>query len=773
MAAGLAAASGPCTAAAAAAAPVSIAAPQVASSKSLPWIGRTAAESGPPQWPQNPRPAKGAPNILLIMTDDVGFGASSTFGGPVPTPSFDRIAAAGLRYNQFNTTALCSPSRASLLTGRMPHNVGMGNVTNISAGYEGYDSVIPRSAATVARILKDAGYNTAMLGKGHVTPDWEQSQAGPFDRWPTGLGFEYFYGFLSADTSMWAPSLVENTRPVEPPHGDPGYHFERDIADHAIRWLADQHAAAPDRPFFLYYASAAAHTPHHAPKEWLLKFRGKFDQGWDEMREQTFARQKALGVIPADAELTPRPAALPAWDSLSADQKLIAARLFEAFAAELAYSDSQIGRMLDALQRSGQLDNTAIVFIQGDNGGSAEGGPDGLLWEQAHLHGVQDTIPYMLSRLDEIGGPTLYNHFPAGWGWAENTPFQWNKQVASHFGGTRNALAISWPGHIRAGGLRSQFHHISDIAPTLLDIAAVAPPKMVDGVSQQPIDGVSMTYSFAADGPSERHTQVFEMMENLGIYHDGWFAGTTPGRAAWDTRKAVAAPIEERPWELYHIAEDFSEAHDLSAAEPRRLDQMKQLFWAEAGRNHILPLHSGGEGIAGRPGTGPRENPIVYTSRVTRVPEAVAPQLIGKAFRIEADIVVPAQGGDGVIVTQGGLYGGYALYVHEGQLTFHHNATGPRQYQIRDRQVLAAGRHMIAADFVVDPKGPPGAGTLTLSVDGQNRGSGRVERSIPRWLSHTEGLDIGEDTITAINSDYRVAQSRYPGEIEQVRFFIK
>ncbi|XHS00637.1 arylsulfatase [Sphingomonas sp. DBB INV C78] len=717
----------------------------------------------------------GAPNVLLIMTDDVGFGASSAFGGPIPTPTFDALAKQGLRYNQFNTTALCSPTRAALLTGRNPHNVGMGNVTNLPTGYDGYTSVIPKSAATTAEVLKQNGYNTAMFGKSHLTPEWEMSQAGPFDRWPNGLGFEYFYGFLSADASMWSPNLVENSRPVEPPHNDPSYHFDRDMADHAIRWIEEQHALAPDKPFFVYYAPGTAHTPHHAPKEWLDRFRGKFDQGWDAIREETYLRQKRMGIIPPTTQLTPRPASLPAWNSLSADQKRLYSRLMEAYAASLAYADEQMGRIVADLKAKGEFDNTLIIFIQGDNGGSGEGGLNGLLFEQSGIARYDEDFNYMLSRIDEIGSPTLYNHYPAAWGWALNAPFQWTKQVASHFGGIRNGLVVSWPARIKdAGGVRDQFHYVTDVMPTILEAAGVKAPSMVNGVAQQPIDGVSMAYSFTQKAePSHRKTQVFEMMENMGIYQDGWWAGTTPARSAWDVTKNIKIDLDTRKWELYNIRQDFSQAKNLAASNPAKLQEMQQLFWAEAARSKILPIHDFAEGTEGRPTLTEGRDQFVYYPGLTRAAESAVPHTIGHSYAITADVVLPDRPANGVLVTQGGRFGGYALYLKNGRPIFHYNAVGPRQYKISATEALPPGPHKILADFKADSAARGGGGTLTLSVDGKIIGSGRVEHTLFGWVSHTEGFDVGEDTITPINDDYTIPASRFDGDLRKIIFDVK
>lgn len=735
-------------------------------------VGQTVETTHAPRWPSGPQAPEGAPNVLLIMTDDVGYGVTSAFGGPVPTPTFDALAQQGLRYSRFNTTALCSPTRASLLTGRMPHNVNMGNVTNLPTGYDGYTSVIPESAATVAEVLKDAGYNTAMLGKGHLTPEWETSPAGPFDRWPTGLGFEYFYGFLSADTSLWNPGLVENERPVDVKTG-PGYHFEKDIADHAIGWLQRQQASAPDKPFFMYYAPGAAHSPHHAPKAWLDRFKGKFDAGWDKVREESFRRQKAMGLIPKDAALSPRPDSLPAWDSLDAEHRKVYARLMEAYAATVAYSDDQTGRLIQWLRDSGQYDNTMIVFIEGDNGSSAEGGLQGLAFEQSAITGHKETFAELASHYDDFGGPNVYNHFPAAWAWAMNSPYPWWKQIASQAGGVRNGMVVSWPARIRDGGtFRTQYAHVSDIAPTILEAAGVAAPETVQGVKQQPLDGISLAYSFAAPGaPSQRRTQVYEMMENFGIYHDGWMAGTLPKRMAWEVgvgedRKLGVGP-QDRTWTLFNLDRDFTTAHDLAAKNPARLKELQDLFWKEAAASHILPIHDYSEGAAGRPSMGAGRTSFTYRAPLSRIAEDAAPHTIGKSFTIAADVDVGA-GAKGVLVTQGGRFGGYAFYLKDGVPVFHYNAVGTDQFTIRGDAAVSPGRHRLSAEFQADRPEPGSGGTLTLAIDGKPVGSGRIGRTIRGWMSHTEGFDVGMDTITPVNGDYTVDDSGFSGTIKKL-----
>jgi arylsulfatase len=706
--------------------------------------------------------------VLLIMTDDVGFGSSSTFGGPIPTPTLDALAKSGLRYNQFHTAAICSPTRAALLTGRNPHAVGVGNVVNLASGFPGYNSVIPKSAATVAAVLRSNGFNTAMFGKGHITPEWEMSQAGPFDRWPTGLGFEYFYGFLGADTSSFAPTLVENTTSIEPPHDNPAYHFENDLATHAIGWIRRQHQLAPAKPFFIYYATGAAHSPNHAPPDWLARFRGQFDGGWDRMREQTFARQKALGVVPRDAELTPRPRGLPAWDSLDADHRRLYARFMEAYAAALSYADHQIGRVIEELRQSGQLQNTLVIFIQGDNGASTEGRMDGRIFEQSGVNNVDEGFDYMLSHIDNIGGPDSYPLNTGGWGWALNTPFQYYKRVASHFGGTRNGLVISWPQQIKAaGGLRSQFHYVSDIMPTILEVAQVSAPATFNGVAQQPLDGISMRYTFAhPEAPSQRHSQVFEMMENLAIYKDGWIAATTPTATSWE--HAVTVPLAQRHWELYDIRRDFSEARDLAASQPQRLTELQALFWREAARGQILPIHGAGVGTDDVPSLTRGRDHYVYAAGLTRVPESAAPHTLRHSFTITAQVIVPATGGEGVLVTQGGRYGGYAFYMHHGQLVFHYNALASRQYAIRTTVSPTPGAHTLTAEFKADSTAAGAGGTLTLLVDGAATASGRIEHTLTAWLSHSEGFDVGEDTVTTVNDDYTIADSKFTGELQSL-----
>jgi arylsulfatase len=742
-------------------------------------VGRTVETTHPPRWPSETQAPRGAPNVIVILTDDVGFGVTSTFGGPVPTPNFDALARNGLRYNRFNTTALCSPTRAALLTGHIPQNVNMGNVTNLPTGYDGYTTVIPKNTATIARVLRDAGYNTAMFGKGHITPEWEMSPAGPFDRWPTGLGFDYFYGFLSADTSQWNPSLVENTTPVEPPHGDRAYIFENDIADHAIGWVRAHEAADPSKPFFIYYAPGASHTPHHAPKEWIEKFRGRFDMGWDKLREETFERQKREGIIPADAGLSPRPASLPAWDSLTPEQKRVFARLAECYAAETAYSDAQTGRLLDALRADGLLDNTLIIYIEGDNGASAEGGLQGLSFEQSEITGQKESFAQLAANFDKFGGPEMYNHMPAAWAWAFDTPFPWWKQIASQAGGVRNGMVISWPGHIKdPGALRSQYGYVADIMPTVLEAAGVPMPESVDGITQKPIDGISLAYTFAhPSAPSARREQIYEMMENFGIYKDGWMAGTLPKRMAWEVGVGedhkLGISSNDRQWTLFDLESDFTTANDLSAKDPAKLKAMQDLFWQEAAKNNILPIHDWSQGTAGRPSLGAGRRDFVYHDGLTRLNEDAAPHTIGHSFRITADVTLNSEHDHGVMITQGGRFGGYAFYLLDGRPVFHYNAVGPDQFRIAAPDRIGPGEHRLTADFTIDRPAPGSPGTLTIAVDGKQVAQGRIERTVAGWMSHTEGLDVGHDTITPENDDYTIPTSRFSGMLGEIHFEIR
>jgi len=635
-------------------------------------IGRKASESKP-DFPKGVTAPKGAPNVLLILTDDTGFGASSTFGGPIPTPTLDRVAHRGLRYNNFHTTALCSPTRAALLTGRNHHSVGFGNISEFATGYPGYNSILPKSAGTIGNILVGNGYNTSWFGKNHLIPDWLESPDGPFDQWPAGLGFEYFYGFLGGDTDNWHPALFENTKPVLPPFEDHNYILIHDMADRAIDWIRTQHAIAPDKPFFMYFAPGNGHAPHHATKDWIARFKGKFDQGWDKQREMTLANQKKLGVVPADTVLTPRPKDISACDSLNADQKKVYARMMEVYAAAVAQSDYEIGRVIDSLEESGQLDNTLVIYIEGDNGASGEGTLEGTTNEMGgNLE--SESLAFKLSMMDELGSDRTYNHYPVGWAHAMDTPFQWTKQVASHFGGTRNGMAISWPMRIKAQGeIRPQFQHVIDIVPTILEVVGIKAPSRLNGVAQKPIEGLSLAYTFDdAKAPTRHSTQYFEIVANRGLYHDGWMASTTPLRQPWVVSGVEPDP-DDFPWELYNVAQDFSQSRNLAQQNPQKLAELKDLFLSEATNYNVLPIDSSFADRANpalRPGFNTGRTEFTYYPGMIRIPEANAPDIKNKSFHIAADVEIPKSGADGVLVTQGGRFGGWGLLVLDGKPMF-------------------------------------------------------------------------------------------------------
>jgi arylsulfatase A-like enzyme len=740
-------------------------------------IGRTTRESKP-DFPAEAQAPKGAPNILLIMTDDVGFAASSPFGGAIPTPTFERLANNGLRYNAFHTTALCSPTRAALITGRNHHSCATGVIMEFGTGYPGYHSLMPKSCGTVAQVLRGSGYNTSWFGKNHNVPDWHTSQAGPFDLWPTGLGFEHFYGFIGGDTDQWHSALFEGTRPIEPEEQSGGRltHLDELLADQAINWIRMQHAMAPDKPFFAYYSPGIAHAPHHAPKEWIARFKGQFDQGWDKVREENLERQKKLGVVPANTTLTPRPKEIPAWDTLSADQKRLYARMMEVYAGALAHCDHQIGRVIDAIAETGELDNTLIIYIQGDNGASAEGTLQGTTNEVATAaNGVTEDLPYLLSMIDKLGGQETYNHYPVGWAHAMDTPFQWTKQVASHFGGTRNGAIISWPRRIKTRGeVRSQFHHVIDIVPTIYEAVGVTPPTRIDGVEQKPIEGVSMMYTFDDAKAEDRHTtQYFEMLGNRGIYHDGWMASTSPLRLPWVTAGADPSP-DDFKWELYHVAEDFSQANDLAAKRPDKLKELQAIFDAEAKKYNVYPLDATfTERIdpSIRPSLTRGRTAFTYYPGMVRIPEGSTPDIKNKSYSITADVEVPGGGASGVLATQGGRFGGWGLLVLDGKPVFVHALSNQsrHKYRIASDARLSPGRHTIRFDFAYDGGGIGRGGVGTLSVNGQKVAEGRIERTVGRRFSLDETFDVGQDTGTPVIEDYSDKMPfRFAGKLHRV-----
>jgi arylsulfatase A-like enzyme len=622
-----------------------------------------------PWWPPRIVPPKGAPNVLLIMTDDQGYGVPSTFGGVIPTPALDRIAKAGLRYTQFHSTALCSPTRAALITGRNHHSVGFGVIGELSTGYPGYDSVIGPESATIGEILKENGYATSWFGKNHNTPSFQYSTtAGPFEQWPIGMGFQYFYGFLGGESDQWTPYLFRNTTAVYPWVGKPGYNLTTDMADDAIRYMRDLNAAAPEKPFFLYYVPGGSHSPHQPKKEWIEKYKGKFDMGWEKLRDQIFANQKRLGVVPANAQLTPWPDDLPKWDSLTEVQKRLYAHQAEVFAAYTAYTDDEIGRVIQEVENMGKLENTLIIFISGDNGTSPEGTLSGTYNQFTAYNGILDVPePLQLLHYNEWGSDKTYPHMAVAWAWAFDTPFKWTKQVASHFGGTRQGLAISWPGHIKdVGGIRTQFHHVIDIVPTILEAAGIQAPELVNGIQQKPIEGVSMVYTFDqanANAPSKRDTQYFEMVSNRAMYHDGWIACTTPPSPPWMLATGKLTPINDYKWELYNITEDYSEYNDLAAKNPDKLKELQALFLTEAAKYQVLPLDNTAFSrlLSPRPSAVAGKTDFTYAGVNVGIPVDNAPNILHKDFTITANITVPDGGAEGIIATMGGRFGGYAL----------------------------------------------------------------------------------------------------------------
>jgi arylsulfatase len=739
-------------------------------------IGLSAKDSKP-DFPQPVEAPKGAPNVVLVLLDDVGFGASSAFGGPINTPTLDRLALNGLRYTQFHTTALSSPTRAALLTGRNHHSAHTGVIMEQATGFPGYDSLMGKDTATIAEILKQKGWNTAWFGKNHNVPDWQSSQAGPFDLWPMGLGFEYFYGFVGAETSQWRPAAFEGTKPIEPYLGNPDYNFDYDMADQAIRWVHNQKAVAPNRPFFLYYAPGATHSPHHPRKEWIAKYKGQFDQGWDKVREETLARQKKLGLVPANTQLTQRSPGIPAWDSLNAEQKQLFAYMMEIYAGYLSQTDYNVGQVLDAIGQLGQLENTLVVYIVGDNGASAEGMSQGSLNEIAMINGIFEDYKEVLKHKDDLGTWKTHNHYPIGWAHAMNAPMQWTKQIASHYGGTRNGMVISWPARIKdQGGIRSQWHHTIDIVPTILDVTNLQQPSVVNGVAQKPIEGVSMAYTFDnAHAPSTRRTQYFEMFGNRGIYHDGWVACTTPLLAPWEDRLDPSLHLTEDviggyKWELYHVAEDFSEAVNLADKYPDKLRELQLLFYAEAARYNVLPLDdtkAGRMDVSVRPSLTRGRNEFIYYGVLTRIPEGAAPDVKNKSFRITAYVVLPKGGEQGVLLTQGGLSAGYALLFRDGKPVFHYNLANVAHFNIAAMDALTPGKHTVVFDFKYDGGDIGKGGTGTLSVDGKQVAEGRINATIPGRFSFDETFDIGEDTGTPVSEDYDVP-FKFTGKIEKV-----
>jgi arylsulfatase A-like enzyme len=722
------------------------------------------------------RPPKGAPNVLIVLLDDLGFGASSAFGGPCAAPTAERLAANGLRYNRFHTTALCSPTRQALLTGRNHHTAGMGCITELATSAPGYSSIRPKSCAPLAETLKLNGYSTAQFGKCHEVPVWETSPAGPFDAWPPGGGgFEYFYGFLGGETNQYFPALYEGTTPVEPPKTPAeGYHFTEDMTDKAIFWVRQQKALAPEKPFFMYFAPGATHAPHHVPKEWSDKYKGRFDAGWDALREETLARQKELGVVPPDCELTARHEEIPAWDDMPDELKPVLARQMEVYAGFLEHTDHHVGRLIDSIESLGLLDDTLVYYIIGDNGASAEGTVNGSFNELLMFNGAAqlETPEMLVSKIEEFGTPEAYNHYAVGWAHAMDTPYQWTKQVASHWGGTRNGLVVHWPnGFAARGEVRTQFHHVIDVAATVLEAAGLPEPEFVHGIPQTPLEGVSMAYAFDDAAAAEQHeTQYFEMFCNRGIYHQGWTAVT---RHSTPWVMADLPAFDDDVWELYDTTTDWSQAHDLAAEMPEKLEELKRLWLIEAVKHNVLPLDDRrierfNADLAGRPELISGNSQLLFDG-MGRLTENALLNVKNKSHAITAEIDVPENGVEGVIIAQGGAFAGWSLYAHEGRPTYCYNLLGLAQIKTSGAERIPAGTHQLRMEFAYDGGGPAKGGTVTLYLDGDKVADGRLEATVPLIFSADETADVGSDTGSSVSDDYTPEGSRFTGTINWVQ----
>jgi arylsulfatase len=723
------------------------------------------------------RPPAGAPNVLIILLDDVGFGASSAFGGPCATPTAERLAANGLKLNRFHTTALCSPTRQALLTGRNHHTVGMGGITEIATSAPGYSSIRPNTCAPLAETLKLNGYSTAQFGKCHEVPVWETSPMGPFDAWPTGGGgFEYFYGFIGGETNQYYPAIYEGTTPVEPEKTpEDGYHFTDDMTDRAIGWIRQQKALTPDKPFFVYFAPGATHAPHHVPKEWSDKYKGRFDQGWDELREEILSRQKELGVVPPETQLTARHEEIPAWDEMPDELKHVLARQMEVYAGFLEHTDHHIGRLVDALENLGVLDDTLVYYIIGDNGASAEGTVQGTFNELIVFNAASqlETAEVMAARIDEFGGPDAYNHYAVGWAHAMDTPYQWTKQVASHLGGTRNGTVVHWPRGIAAKGeIRSQFHHVIDVAPTVLEAAGIPEPTWVNGVEQKPIEGMSMLYAFNdAEGAERRTTQYFEMFCNRGIYHEGWTAVT---RHSTPWVMTIELPsFDEDVWELYDTTTDWSQAHDLASEMPQKLAELKQLWHDEALKYNVLPLDDRrverfNPDLAGRPQL-IRGNSQLLFRGMRRLSESSVINLKNKSHSVTAQVRIPDGRAEGVIISQGGAFAGWSLFAKGGKPKYVYNFLGLQHFTVEGDSEIPAGEHQVRMEFAYDGGGLAKGGTVTLYLDGDQIGEGRVEATIPMIFSGDETCDVGSDTASPVAPDYTAETSHFTGTVDWVQ----
>ena len=715
---------------------------------------------------------KGSSNVLIILLDDVGFGMASTFGGPVPTPNMDKLAKTGITYTQFHTTALCSPTRGALLAGRNHHTISTGVIIEMGTGFPGYTGIIPKSTELVSKTLKDNGFATAMFGKWHNTPEPDISPAGPFNRWPTGLGFDYFYGFNQGETNQFYPTLYRNTvRVKQPKSPEEGYHFTTDMTDETINWINNVNASDPDKPWFVYYSTGAVHAPHQSPKEWRNKFIGQFRYGWDKQREMTYKKQLEMGIIPEGTQLTPRPKEIPSWDSQSDQAKIVYARLMSNYAAFMAQTDYEVGRLINSLEATGELDNTLIFYIVGDNGASAEGGLEGTFSELASLLGIQLGLESTIKRLDEIGGPESEPHVPVGWAWAMDAPFQWTKQVASHYGGTRNPLIIHWPNGIKAKGeIRTQWHHVIDVVPTILEAIKIEQPEYVDGIKQKPLEGVSMLYSFDDANAKDRHTiQYFEMLGNRGIYKDGWLAASRFG-VPWETAGKNNEDLMNAKWELYNVAEDFSEAKDLAESSPEKLKELQDVFMVEAKKYNVLPL-DGRLSERMDPklrASGPPKTEWTYYGNNVQLPEPVGPQLFPRSFNLVAQLTIPDNGAEGVITCAGAFSAGWTLYIMNNKPVFHYTCFDIADKTISGTINIPPGEVELKTEFISDGT-PEGSGTIKISVNNQLAGEGNLTRTLFRH--GLEPFDIGRDSDTAVDPVYKNKNEfAFTGKIDKVSF---
>ncbi|APW62508.1 Arylsulfatase [Paludisphaera borealis] len=718
----------------------------------------------------------GAPNVLIVLIDDMGFGQSSAFGGPIHMPTLERMAKGGLRYNQFHTTALCSPTRAALLTGRNHHVCNMGSITETATAFPGQTGQRPNSVAPLAEMLRLNGYSTAAFGKSHETAAWEVSPSGPTDRWPTRSGFDKFYGFIGGETNQWSPAIYEDMTRVEIPK-DPNYHLMTDLANQAIKWTSAQKSLTPDKPFFTYFAPGATHAPHHAPKEWISRYKGKFDQGWDKLREETLARQIKLGVVPAGTRLAPKPEAIKDWDTLSADEKTLFARQMEVFAGYGEYADFEVGRVIQAVEDLGQLDNTLVFYMVGDNGASGEGTMNGLFNEATYFNGVPESVADVLKHFDDLGGPNSYGHYAAGWAVAGDAPFTWTKQVAGSYGGTRNGMVVHWPKGITAKGeVRSQWHHVIDVAPTILEAAGLPEPKSVNGTPQTPIEGVSMLYTFAdAKAKDRRRTQYFEIFGNRGVYHDGWLAHTVH-RAAWES--TPRHPLLEDKWELYHVEEDFSSANNLAAKHPEKLKELQDLFLTEAAKNHALPLDDRvlervNAALVGRPDLMAGRTALTVYDGMRGMTENVFINIKNRSHAITAEVEIPKGSADGVILAQAGRFGGWSLFVKDGRPMYAYNYLGLGVSKVASPKALPEGAATIRFEFQYDGGGLGKGGTGTILVNGEKVAEGRIDRTQGYIFSADEGADVGLDGETPVTDDYKERENKFTGKIGKVTIDLK